>query len=266
MSTLGLSLASSSADPEPIVFVLGLDDILRVVRRVTSATAAQGPTVARHNDRADEPSAAVLANPGLAQRRTFGPGRTSAIASYRTAVEMVVRRARPSEWTAVAETLVDALRDDPFFLWLVGIGFMKDPVAYFRNQVDYLLKHEARIDTTDAHEGIAIWTKPVEPPIHPNTPDMVKVAIREIAAAAPRDRHELLAWIGTRQAAQGSGLGTAVLANGLARMDKRDRPTALWTSSERSRSFFEHHGGYAVITDVKPIAAPKSWWLWRDPK
>jgi hypothetical protein len=49
-------------------------------------------------------------------------------------------------------------------------------------------------------------------------------------------------------------------------MDKRKRPTALWTSNEKSRTFFEGVGGYRVVAEVKPIAAPKSWWLWRDPK
>jgi hypothetical protein len=77
---------------------------------------------------------------------------------------VAVRRARPSEWVAIAETLEDALRDDPFFRWLVGIDSLKDPATnYFRKQVGDLLKRDARIDTTDAHESVAIWTRPFEP-------------------------------------------------------------------------------------------------------
>jgi hypothetical protein len=188
----------------------------------------------------DDPSSAVIADPPR------------------------VRQARPSEWKTVAETLREAMAKDPFFLWLVRQGVMADPLAYFLGLVDDAIRQGDRIDTTDTNESVAIWMPPRARVIPSTMPGQVKRVLHEIDAAAPKPDHRFLAWICTREGAQGKKLGSSVLAYGLKRVDKKHRASALWTANPRSRLFFERFD-FRVIHELNPEDAPRSWWLWRDP-
>lgn len=50
-----------SANVQPVVGTLGIDDLARVVHGVTRPPAAEEPTVSEHDHLADDPSPAVLA-------------------------------------------------------------------------------------------------------------------------------------------------------------------------------------------------------------
>lgn len=76
-------------------------------------------------------------------------------------------------------------------------------------------------------------------------------------------RHAYLWLIGVRPEAQGSGIGSRLLAAGLARVDAQGRPAFLETSTEANVALYRRHGFEVASTyDVQP-GSPPSWAMWR---
>ena len=81
----------------------------------------------------------------------------------------------------------------------------------------------------------------------------------------PRDRsHWYLFILGTEQAAQGRGSGSALLADMLARLDADAMPAYLESSNERNLALYGRHG-FEVTSEVAIPGGPRIWPMWRDP-
>jgi ribosomal protein S18 acetylase RimI-like enzyme len=79
----------------------------------------------------------------------------------------------------------------------------------------------------------------------------------------PQPRHWYLATLGTEPAAQGRGLGTAVLAPVLEECDRDGLGAYLESSKERNIDYYARFG-FRVTEEVRLPRGPRLWFMWRD--
>jgi ribosomal protein S18 acetylase RimI-like enzyme len=81
----------------------------------------------------------------------------------------------------------------------------------------------------------------------------------------PDDRsHWYLFILGTEPAAQGRGLGSALLSQMLARVDADGMPAYLESSNERNLALYGRHG-FEITGEVAIPGGPRIWPMWREP-
>lgn len=81
----------------------------------------------------------------------------------------------------------------------------------------------------------------------------------------PAPPHRYLATLGTEPAAQGRGLGTAVLAPVLDECD-RDAVGAYLECSKESNVDYYARFGFCVTEELRLPRGPRVWPMWRDPR
>ncbi len=196
-----------------------------------------------------------------------------------------VRRPASSERDALAAMLARAFADDPVMEW-----FLPDPVrraarceAFFR---DLLLNgpygRVGDVYTTDGLGAAALWLPPgkwrfgiadqlrmLPAILRIVSPRWVPTRLRgfnQIEHRHPREPpHWYLSTLGTDPDQQGRGLGSALLADQLARCDADALPAYLESSKQRNVPFYERHG--FVVTETFDLAdGPRLWLMWRDPQ
>lgn len=78
-------------------------------------------------------------------------------------------------------------------------------------------------------------------------------------------RHAYLWFLGVTPAAQGRGVGSALLRAANARLDAEGLPAYLETGTTRNVALYRRHG-YEVLSEHRARAdAPTMWSLWREP-
>jgi ribosomal protein S18 acetylase RimI-like enzyme len=90
--------------------------------------------------------------------------------------------------------------------------------------------------------------------------------LERMEARHPQDPpHWYLVILGTEQAAQGRGLGSALLDQVLARIDADGMPAYLESSNERNLALYGRHG-FEVTSEVAIPGGPRIWPMWREPR
>jgi ribosomal protein S18 acetylase RimI-like enzyme len=74
-----------------------------------------------------------------------------------------------------------------------------------------------------------------------------------------------LSVLGTDPAAQGRGIGSALLAPVLRQCDEDGVPAYLESSKERNVAFYARHG-FRVREELALPRGPQMWLMWRDPR
>jgi GNAT superfamily N-acetyltransferase len=182
----------------------------------------------------------------------------------------------------VADLLVRAFDDDPVSTYFFAgdrrrrRGLHSFFTAQLRRQ--YLPLGE--VYTTDDLGGVAVWGPPDRRrrPVRelaellPTAPFLVGRntvgALRllmEVDALHPKEPHWYLATLGTDPARQGQGVGSALLASRLARIDEEGTPAYLESSKERNVPFYARFG-FEVIDELRSPGAPPMWRMWREPR
>jgi ribosomal protein S18 acetylase RimI-like enzyme len=190
----------------------------------------------------------------------------------------------PADYGEVIQTLTDAFAVDPHFDWFMREDARREAArrAFFQ----LLLSHEAgkgRIDRPAGGGAAAVWM-PFEwlGPIPLSSelqllPTMLRatglsrfgrlMAIRaDMDQHHPMDRpHAYLWFLGVAPAAQGRGVGSALLRAASARLDAAAMPAYLETGTTRNVALYERHG-FKVISEHKARPdAPTMWSMWREP-
>ncbi|WP_214326577.1 GNAT family N-acetyltransferase [Nonomuraea sediminis] len=88
-------------------------------------------------------------------------------------------------------------------------------------------------------------------------------ALGAVDARHPAEPHWYLAVLGTDPAAQGQGLGRALLESGLARSDATGLPAYLETTKEQNVPFYERFGFHVRDHLTLPTNGPHAWLMWR---
>ena len=201
-----------------------------------------------------------------------------------------VRLATRADLPALAAVLAEAFVDDPVKRHLTGLADVPPSrsIPFFDAFTRIQLPHEqvyvAEVDTPTGAviQGAAVWS----PPGH------WKVPARKIVRWAPRfvrmygrrflpnlkllltveqhhphEPHYYLEFLGVHPAAQGSGLGRALIEPMLELADREGVGLYLENSKEKNLAFYGRYGFQPLEELHLPGRnAPTIWLMWRDPR
>ena len=189
-----------------------------------------------------------------------------------------------ADFDEIVQTLTDAFAADPHFDWFMRPGPGRE--AARRGLFHMLIGQEGltkgRIDRPASGGAAAVWM-PSEwlgpMPLLAELlalPSMLRMtgfarfgrlmAIRDdMDRHHPTDRpHAYLWFLGVAPAAQGRGVGSALLRAANARNDAAGLPAYLETGATRNVALYERHG-FKVISEHKARPdAPTMWSMWRE--
>ncbi len=194
-----------------------------------------------------------------------------------------IRRAVPGDIPALTEVLTRAFLDDPVAAWAYPPERLR-PRALERFQerrLRQLIVHE-EVWTTSDLSCAALWAPPehwhsslfetaqllpafAHPRLLARVPLVALGWERLERAHARQPPHFYLAVLGTDPAAQGRGLGSAVLQGVLEQCDRDGVAAYLESSKERNVDFYSRHG-FRVLEQIKLLRGPPMWKMWREPR
>ena len=192
-------------------------------------------------------------------------------------------KAGPSHASAVADDLSAAFSTDPIFNWFLRADARHDSARRkFFSLLIAMGLADGEIFRPETGGAAAIWL-PSES-LGPS-PFLQELSIlptilqatgfsrlgRMSAMRAMMDRHHpkapphaYLWFLGVRPEAQGHGVGSRLLAHGLARVDAKGLPAYLESSSPANVPLYRRHGFEVVeVLKARPDA-PEMWAMWRE--
>jgi GNAT superfamily N-acetyltransferase len=192
-----------------------------------------------------------------------------------------VRKARPADAAAVASALAAAFTDDPVFRWMLPDDTARPAAtrAFFDLVVEILAPHDDAWTTTDGVTGAALWVPVGRAPMSDDRAERFAAELAELCAPHgdrvlelvglmeelhPHEPHEYLWFVGVVPAAQGRGLGSALIAPVLQRADRAGHPTYLEATSAQSKALYERHG-FRAAAPFAVAGGPPMWPMWREP-
>jgi ribosomal protein S18 acetylase RimI-like enzyme len=185
----------------------------------------------------------------------------------------------------ITQTLSDAFALDPHLDWFMRADAKRDAArrAFFRRLMGEEGLPKGRVDRPAGGGAAAVWM-PFDW-LGPMTllaelqglPAMLRASGlarfgRLLAIRADLDRHHpmerrhaYLWFLGVSPAAQGRGVGSALLRAANARNDAAGLPAYLETGTTRNVALYERHG-FRVISEHRARPdAPNMWSMWREP-
>jgi ribosomal protein S18 acetylase RimI-like enzyme len=150
------------------------------------------------------------------------------------ATESSVRKATLADAPRLAQALASAFQDDPVMAWIFPdqqLRLLPPLVRFLGLRTASILGGLERMEARHPHD----------PP------------------------HWYLFILGTEQAAQGRGLGSALLDQGLARVDADGTSAYLESSNERNIALYGRHG-FEMTNEVAIPGGPRIWPMWREPR
>ena len=197
--------------------------------------------------------------------------------------EIAVNKARHEHRDLLAEAFADAFADDPIFSWLLEAKPHRDQrlTRLFRRLLNEELRQsDHEVYVSDDGSGGAIW-KGIDrwktPPssILRQAPSMALAfgpgnarpwkIFGVMEKVHPREPHYYLETLGTKQAVQGKGVGTAVMSVILERCDREGVPAYLESSNPRNIPLYARHGFEVRDPVPLPSGAPVLTPMWREP-
>lgn len=191
-----------------------------------------------------------------------------------------VRKARPSEFEAIARCIGRAFHDDPIAAYFFPHeGTRPRRFGTFSHCVMRLLSPHGLVMTTDPIRGAAIWQAP-SPPTPTRLQTIYSVAsmlactrsaffravsLGELTAKShPSEPHWYLAIIATEPGCQRRGIGSELIGATLRSCDETQTPAYLESSKEGNIPFYERHG-FRVTEEINAPGRPRLWPMYRAP-
>ena len=197
---------------------------------------------------------------------------------------IATRQATDADVSRLVPVLARAFHDDPVacFLFRHERRRRRLLTRFFTLQLRYLFVPGGETWTTDDLAGAALWAPPTMR--RPGRRDALRFAslapalfrlgsemgaatrlIGTIDRARPRQPHWYLATLGTDPPRQGGGIGTALLARVLPRLDEAGTPAYLESAKERNVGYYARHG-FEVTGEYQTPNGPHLWFMWREPR
>jgi ribosomal protein S18 acetylase RimI-like enzyme len=195
-----------------------------------------------------------------------------------------VRKATLADAPRLAQALASAFQDDPVIAWVFPDEHRRRGVlaAFMEFRLRELAFPHDEVWMTAGGAAAAVWLPPPGRWQLPRSqrlrllPPLVRFfGLRTASVLAGLERmeqrhpdnrsHWSLFILGTEQAAQGQGLGSALLAHMLAHVDADGMPVYLESSNERNLALYGRHG-FEVTTEVAIPGGPRIWPMWREPR
>jgi ribosomal protein S18 acetylase RimI-like enzyme len=195
-----------------------------------------------------------------------------------------VRKATLADAPRLAQALASAFQDDPVIAWVFPDEHRRRGVlaAFMEFRLRELAFPHDEVWMTAGGAAAAVWLPPPGRWQLPRSqrlrllPPLVRFfGLRTASVLAGLERmeqrhpdnrsHWYLFILGTEQAAQGQGLGSALLAHMLAHVDADGMPVYLESSNERNLAWYGRHG-FEVTDEVVIPGGPRIWLMWREPR
>jgi ribosomal protein S18 acetylase RimI-like enzyme len=192
-----------------------------------------------------------------------------------------VRRAAAGDVPAMAAMLARAFADDPIARWSCPRDDLRPGVleGFHGARARQLIRDGEVWMSADATSA-ALWADPghwktsfrddlelaatMRDPRHWRRAPLVGYGLLGLEGHHPPEPpHWYLAVLGTDPAAQGRGLGSAVLAPVLEGCDRDGIDAYLVSSKERNINFYARFG-FRVTREVRLPRGPRAWLMWRD--
>lgn len=192
-----------------------------------------------------------------------------------------MRIASHEDLGVLAETLALAFYGDPTWSWAFPDPDLRHHhlTVWWRFMIEGALRYPW-IVMTDGCEAASVWIPPCgteiaeedEAKVEPLLTDLVGPRAAEVMellerfdAAHPREEpHFYLSLLGTDPAHAGRGLGMALLAENLERIDQEGMPAYLESSNPGNNHRYERHGFAKVGEFVPPSSDIPVTGMWRD--
>jgi ribosomal protein S18 acetylase RimI-like enzyme len=194
------------------------------------------------------------------------------------------RRAVEADVPALSRALARAFHDDPVACWSSPreTGRLRMLERFHGARLRQALR-EQEVWTSPGLEGAALWLPPgcwrstpredlelarcmVTPRLVWRMPLVFAGFLRGIERHHPAEQpHWYLAVLGTEPAAQGRGIGSALLSPVLSRCDADGVGAYLESSKERNIAFYARHG-FRVTRELRLPRGPSMWAMWREPR
>jgi ribosomal protein S18 acetylase RimI-like enzyme len=197
-----------------------------------------------------------------------------------------VRKAVPADAAAVAAALAVAFTDDPVFCWMLPDADVRRVATrrFFELVVDIVAPHDDAWTTAAGVTGVgvggaALWVPAGRAPMSDQRAEQFADELGDLCAPHgdrvleliglmdsrhPHQPHEYLWFLGVVPAAQGRGLGSALLTPVLERADEAGCPAYLEATSPRNGALYERHG-FRAGAALAVAGGPPLWPMRRDP-
>lgn len=190
-------------------------------------------------------------------------------------------RATPADLPAAGRALAAAFADDPVWSWLVPPkAWSRLAPRWFALVAGQQLRGHGEVLVDGDGLGAAIWASPGHWETKPT--DVVRMApiaarmfgtglVRALRTLSfmekhhPAEPHWYLSLLGTAPAAQGRGIGSALVTDITRRCDENGIPAYLESSKESNIAFYARHG-FEVREQVSLPGGPPVWPMWREPR
>ena len=200
------------------------------------------------------------------------------------ATGLSVRKATLADAPRLAQALASAFQDDPVIAWVFPDQQRRRAVlpAFMEFRLRKLAFPHDQVWMTACGAAAAVWLPPPgrwQLPLLQRLgllPALVRFlglrtvsvlgGLERMEARHPQDPpHWYLFILGTEPAAQGRGLGSALLAQVLARVDTDGMPAYLESSNKRNLAWYGRHG-FEIAGEVAIPGGPRIWPMWRQPR
>jgi ribosomal protein S18 acetylase RimI-like enzyme len=195
-----------------------------------------------------------------------------------------VRKATLADAPRLAQALASAFRDDPVIAWIFPDEQRRRRVlpAFMEFRLRKLAFPHDEVWTTAGGAAAAVWFPPpgrwqlsrrqrlwLLPPLVRFLgvrTGSVLGGLERMEKQHPHDRsHWYLFILATEPAAQGRGLGSALLDQMLARVDADGMPVYLESSNQRNIALYGRRG-FEITGEVAIPGGPRIWPMWREPR
>jgi ribosomal protein S18 acetylase RimI-like enzyme len=193
-----------------------------------------------------------------------------------------VLAAGPADRDTLIETLAEAFDADPILAWMLRDD--QGRPAALRRFFAYILDAHGfpfgEVLATAGYQACAVWAPSGRAALSTweklrLLPDMLRVSsaarLPRLLATAdlfarhmPAEPHLYLYYIGVRPERRGQGLGAALMAAAIARLDREGRAAYLENSNPRNRPLYERFGFRVTAELACPYGGPRFWPMWRE--
>ncbi len=193
------------------------------------------------------------------------------------------RRAEAAELSELAGMLARAFHEDPVAAWACQPDRLRPRVLERLFGMRLRDIHpRGEIWTDDALRSVAVWAAPehwrtttrqdiayasclLHPRLALRMPMVVTGMLGAEKVHPTEPPHWYLAILGTDPAAQGHGLGSAMMEPTLAECDRDGVGVYLESSKEQNLDFYARHG-FRVTSERRLPRGPRLWPMWREPR
>jgi GNAT superfamily N-acetyltransferase len=193
-----------------------------------------------------------------------------------------IERASPHDSKMLADILSDSFLDDPVLNWVIPDKQLYP--AFYRMLIDKSFAQYNHMYKESAERGAALWLPPGATFHIPMGFSQLWLTLRLVMSRGlgvlsrleavqqatarhhPDFPHYYLQSVGTRQAHQGQGVGSALLKAVLPRCDAQQMPAYLESSNEKNVPLYERHGFEIQAQETLGEAGPHMWFMLRQPR